>query len=230
MCSKFSLDLDWDAIGQDFGVGDDQISNDTLPSRTFLVKPKQNIGLIAQGRDGTRHLRGASWSLIPRVSATDNLDYPTYNSRIESAKWRPAYCDSLDHMRAIIPASGYFEPHQRRPFYFHAPDDHVLAMAGLYSWWRQTPSSPWKLTAAIMTCAATGGTEKIHKRMPLLISANLRDRWLDPHQDGVSILDAVHQSANKLAQRLEFHEVAPLSGDGPHIIEPLNKEKPASLF
>ncbi|WEV41382.1 SOS response-associated peptidase family protein [Bifidobacterium sp. ESL0682] len=230
MCSKFSIDLDWDSIGQNFGIDESNISRDTLPSRTFLVKPKQSIGLIAQGKDGTRHLRGASWSLIPRASATDNLSYSTHNARIESAGFRAIYCESLAHMRAIIPASGYFEPHNRRPFYFHAPDDQVLAIAGLYSWWRQTPSSPWRLTATMMTCAASGGAATIHNRMPLLISANMRDQWLDPHQDGSSILDAVHKSGERLSQRLEFHEVAHISGDGPHIIKPVSEDSPASLF
>ncbi|WEV45939.1 SOS response-associated peptidase [Bifidobacterium sp. ESL0690] len=230
MCSRFSLDLDWDAIGADFKVEESDISEATLPSKTFVVKPKQDIGLIVETMDGTRHLRGANWSLIPRNSLTDNLYYKTHNARIESATKSPTYCESLDHMRAIIPASGYFEPHNRRPYYFHAPDDHVLAFAGLYSWWRQTPSSPWKLTATIMTCAASGGTEKIHSRMPMLVSAGLRDLWLDPRQKGSEILERVHESAQRLSQRLQFHEVAHFSGDGPHIIQPINRESQASLF
>ncbi|WEV71778.1 SOS response-associated peptidase family protein [Bifidobacterium sp. ESL0790] len=230
MCRVFSMDLDWDAIGHDFGVDDDQISHETLPMRTFAVKPKQTIALVAQGKNGVRHLRGANWSLIPRSSPNEALPFQTYNARVESAQYRPFYCDSMHCMRAIIPASGYFEYKSHRPHYFHAPDDSPLSLAGLYSWWRPNPATPWKLTATVITCAATEEFWEIHKRMPLLIPRDKTDLWLDPATDGASIIRGMRDAGYAVSEKLIYHEVSKIEGDGPQIIQPLSHETPLSLF
>lgn len=230
MCRVFAMDLDWDAVGHDLGVADDQIAHDTLPMSTFAVNPKQTIGLVAQGKNDVRHLRGAYWSLVPRSSPDKILSFPTYNARVESAQYRPSYSDSMRSMRAIIPASGYFEFKGRRPHYFHDPDGTPLSLAGLYSWWRPAPTAPWELTATIITCAAADEFCDIHKRMPLLIPHDKTDAWLDPGIDGTSIIKDVHEAGYAVSENLAYHEVAKIEGDGPKIIQPLNHEAPLSLF
>lgn len=126
MCRRFALDLDWDAVASQFAVDEDDVRVDTLPQPSYNIAPTQNIGVVAQGKDGRRHLTGAYWSLVPRWSASKVLSYPTYNARVESAHVKPAFAESTKSMRAIIPASGYYEWKGRRPFYFHAPHDELF--------------------------------------------------------------------------------------------------------
>lgn len=180
MCRRFALDLDWDAVASQFAVDEDDVRVDTLPQPSCNIAPTQNIGVVAQGKDGRRHLTGAYWSLVPRWSASKVLSYPTYNARVESAHVKPAFTESTKSMRAIIPASGYYEWKGRRPFYFHAPHDELLSLAGLYSWWRPSPASPWQLTATIITCPAADEFVKVHDRMPLLAPRNMVASWLGP--------------------------------------------------
>lgn len=230
MCRRFALDLDWDAVASQFAVDEDDVRVDTLPQPSYNIAPTQNIGVVAQGKDGRLHLTGAYWSLVPRWSASKVLSYPTYNARVESAHVKPAFAESTKSMRAIIPASGYYEWKGRRPFYFHAPHDELLSLAGLYSWWRSSPASPWQLTATIITCPAADEFVKVHDRMPLLVPRNMVASWLDRSVDGAALLDSMREAGTMLSRRLQFHEVAPLNSDGKRLIQPLDSTEPMRLF
>ncbi|PWG59205.1 SOS response-associated peptidase [Bifidobacterium catulorum] len=230
MCRRFALDLDWDAVAERFAVDEDDIDATSLPAPTYGVTPKRTIAVIAQGKDGRRHLAGAYWSLIPRWSGTSDLPYPTYNARVESAASKPTFAESTRAMRCIIPASGYYEWHGAKPFYFHADDDVPLHMAGLYSWWRTSAASPWMLTAAIITCPAVDGPSSVHNRMPMLVAPTEGNAWLDPAVDGTTLLSRVRHAGEPLSRALAFHEVAPLDGDGPELIRPLDRGEQPRLF
>lgn len=67
MCKRFALDLDWDAIAAQFSVAKEDVRGDVLPRPSYNIAPTQNIAVIAQGKDGHRHLTGAYWSLIPQL-------------------------------------------------------------------------------------------------------------------------------------------------------------------
>lgn len=58
MCRRFALDLDWDAVASQFAVDEDDVRVDTLPQPSYNIAPTQNIGVVAQGKDGRRHLTG----------------------------------------------------------------------------------------------------------------------------------------------------------------------------
>ena len=132
MCKRFALDLDWDAIAAQFSVAEEDVRGDVLPRPSYNIAPTQNIAVIAQGKDGHRHLTGAYWSLIPSWSPGKTLPYPTYNARVESAHVKSTFAESTRSRRTIIPASGYYEWKGRRPFYFSPEmESTALAMAGL---------------------------------------------------------------------------------------------------
>ena len=48
--------------------------------------------------------------------------------------------------------------------------------------------------------------------------------------DGASLLAGVRNSGTALSRRLQFHEVAPLQGDGKRLIQPLDSTEPMRLF
>jgi hypothetical protein len=54
--------------------------------------------------------------------------------------------------------------------------------------------------------------------------------WLDRTIDGASLLAGVRNSGTALSRRLQFHEVAPLQGDGKRLIQPLDSTEPMRLF
>ncbi|MBW3092563.1 SOS response-associated peptidase [Bifidobacterium sp. 82T10] len=233
MCRCFAADLDWDAIGARFDVDKDETDPAALPAPSYNLRPKQTIGIVAQGRDGRRHLTGAYWSLIPTWSTGRELSYLTYNARVESACVKPTFAESAKSMRAIIPVSGYYEYHGRRPYYFHAPNDAPLFLAGLFSWWRAPQgSAPWLLTATILTCGAVDGPATVHDRMPLLVPHDLTAAWLDRSVNGASLITDMQQGGIGLSRKLAFHEVAAFgpTDDGRTLIRPLLQPHTPSLF
>ncbi|RSX53733.1 SOS response associated peptidase (SRAP) [Bifidobacterium goeldii] len=233
MCRCFAADFDWNVIAARFDVDEDDIDPAALPAPSYNLQPKHGIGIVAQGRDGKRHLAGAYWSLIPAWSADKELPYPTYNARIESARDKPTFAASAKSMRAIIPASGYYEYRGRRPYYFHAPDDAPLMLAGLFSWWRAPQgSTPWLLTATILTCQAVDGPATVHDRMPLLVPHDMADAWLDRSIDGASLMTDMRAGGTEMSRSLAFHEVAAFGpeDDGRTLIRPLPQIHTPSLF
>lgn len=230
------MDLDWDEAARWLAVPSGRVRMARLPRPSFNIAPGRTVAIAVQDVRGERYLTGASWSLVPRWSAGSDLGYPTYNARVESIAGKPTFAASTRSMRAVVPASGYYEwkgGRGGRPFYFHSPDGSPLAMAGLYSWWRPGVDGAWRLTATVVTCAAVDGPAGVHRRMPLLVPASMMDAWLDPRVDGAGLLGPLVDAGAGLSRMLRFHEVAPLpdpgpgSPDGPALVRPLRPRRDA---
>ena len=216
MCGRFAADLDYSSLAERYGAR----QAPGLPKPSWNISPGSVIALVAQDRHGRRHLHTARWNLVPSWSNSDQMAYPTHNARVESALTKRTYADSARNQRAIIPASGYYEwTPDHQPYYFQAPDGHTLSIAGLYSWWRARPGQPWLLTATILTTQATPDAARVHDRMPLLITDENLDSWLDPSIEGQEILTKVVEPGRHASEELTMHPVAPLKGNGPELTE-----------
>lgn len=140
----------------------------------------------------TRRLRLMRWGLVPPWTKAGPGGAPAsggpllINARADKVTTSPAYRASVDHRRCLVPMDGYYEwraadaEHPRKtPFYIHG-DGAMLFAAGLWSVWRPDRSADPVLSVAIITTAAVGELAQIHHRMPLLLSENTWDSWLDP--------------------------------------------------
>lgn len=216
MCGRFVASLDHHSLARRYRAQ----PAPGLPGPSWNIAPDATIAIIAQDDRGIRHLNPARWNLVPSWSTTDRLDYPTHNARVETALDRRTYADAARSHRALIPASGYYEwTRDHKPYYFQSPDGSPLTIAGLYSWWRKDTESPWVLTATILTMQAEGDAALVHDRMPLLITDQNVDEWLDPSRDGSQILPRAVELGREASARLVKRQVSPLKGDGPHLTE-----------
>ena len=98
---------------------------------------------------------------------------------------------------------------------------HVLWIGGLCSWWRDPQDGRWLLTATILTRPAIGRAVNVHERMPLLVPDPLIEPWLNRSYAGKDAFESVQSAAQKQEQALATHEVAPLHGDGPSLLTPV---------
>jgi putative SOS response-associated peptidase YedK len=160
------------------------------------------------------------------------------NARIESLQEKAHFKNAVKKRRAIVPATGYYEWHTvdgvKTPYFIHLPEGELMVFAGLYEWWRnpaEADDSPdkWLLSTTIITRDATGELASIHDRMPVFMSPELIDEWLDPHSDEPSdILGAVSEGALELAERMQWHAVGRAVGNvrnnSPELIEPIDPE------
>lgn len=217
MCGRFTAALDYGQLAQLLNARIEP----GLPSPSWNIAPTQTIALIAQDERGIHHLTPAYWTLIPSWATSLKLDYPTHNARIETALRKRTFSEAARSHRAIIPASGYYEwDRHKQPHYFHDATQPTLFLASLYNWWRADDRSPWLLTCTILTRQAVGDIAEVHDRMPVLISDDLIDAWLDPASDAEHVMDEANRQGVELSDRLSSHTVASLRGDGPQLIEP----------
>ncbi|MFO7652726.1 MAG: SOS response-associated peptidase [Candidatus Krumholzibacteriia bacterium] len=111
---------------------------DLLPR--FNVSPSQP--LVAARRDpvdGDPALAALRWGLVPAWSRTAAGGPKMINARAETVGIRPAFRDAFARRRCLIPVSGFYEWRRtggrKQPFYFHASDGRLLALAGIWESW-----------------------------------------------------------------------------------------------
>lgn len=209
-----------------------------LPEPSWNVKPTEQIPIVLESMKSdpaVRRLEPARWSLVPTFSPELNAAFATFNARAETVAEKPTFRTALAKTRAIIPATGYYEWHtvgnSKTPYVVHSDDGLPLALAGLYSWWRNPALGPddparWVLTATILTAPAQGALAEIHDRMPLVLPEETWDHWLDPRVEGdQTLVNQAMEASTEAAAGLAFYQVAPLTGDAPELIDPVGPER-----
>ena len=218
-----------------------------MPGISYTVAPTQNIAIIVdrafeKAEDGSpigelsREIHAARWGLVPRWSKGPGEGAPLINGRIETLLEKPSFKESVIRRRCVIPASGYYEwqvlaDGSKQPFYIHAGDEGMLALAGLYEWWldptkAKDDPSRWLLSATTLTKHTAPELAHIHDRNPVLLSAETFDAWIDPHIEGdADLLAAMAEGSDQVASEALFHKVSTDVGkvriNEPDLIRPI---------
>lgn len=194
-----------------------------------------------------RQLRVLTWGLVPSWAKDPKIGSRMINARMETVAEKPAFRKAFATRRAILPADGYYEWYlteeltkagkpRKQPFFIRPkPVDGkpapMLAMAGLYELWRDPTRADddplrWKWTCTVITTTATDDLGRIHERMPLMLTRDAYDDWLDPSPRPTGELLGLLQPASP--GLLEAFPVSTLvsnvANNGPELIEPLPLE------
>lgn len=102
-----------------------------------------------------------------------------------------------------------------------------MALAGLYEYWRDPAvkqdddPAAWLMTCTIITTEATDTTGRVHPRMPLALTPEHYDTWLDPaHQDPDELRALLGQPADgRLDARPVSTAVNNVRNKGPQLLE-----------
>ncbi len=169
----------------------------------------------------------ATWGLFPfwvhDQEQLKKLWNNTLNARGETIFEKPSFRESAKHHRCIIHVDGFYEHHHYNgktyPFFIHDKDNEPLALAGLWSEWRNEETRGTLNSFSIVTTEGNTMMGKIHNnpklkgpRMPLILPEELEDSWLRPIEDELdqkSIQELIHSSAEG---ELVAHTVAKLRG------------------
>ena len=156
------------------------------------------------------------------------------NARIETVTEKPAFKTAAAKRRCLIPALGYYEWQKvdggKVPHFLHDPDGGLLAMAGLYEFWRDRSLADddpnrWLVTCTIITQQATDLLGEIHDRNPVIVPVDLRAAWLDCSSEDVATAAALLEQIP--VARLEPYVVSAAVGNvrnnGPELIDPLTE-------
>ena len=166
----------------------------------YNVPPTTSIMAVANDREGIRRLGRFSWGLVPSWVKDTSRQGSLINARCETVLEKPSFRQLVPRRRCLIPMDGFFEwrtidvptaPHggkaPKLPVYVTRTDGELLAVAGLWTSWRDTSAgdeSPWLHTCCVITTTANATMAPIHDRMPVIIERDSWDAWLDVPRDG----------------------------------------------
>ncbi|NQX89012.1 MAG: SOS response-associated peptidase [Halioglobus sp.] len=160
------------------------------------IAPTEHVSLIRQQRDEVR-LDAAVWWLTPSWARDQSQVYAMFNARSESLVTSPAYRVPFRRQRGLVPMSHFIEWRQetgvKQPWRI-SNDAGALAVAALWDVWERGDKAV--LSCTLVTTAAAPSLQPWHARMPVLLSAEERSRWLDNRLE-IAPGDAVFRSELK---------------------------------
>lgn len=209
-----------------------QIFNATLdgietPPR-FNIAPSDNVLACRVDADGKRKLVTLKWGLIPFWAKEPKIGYKMINARAETVATKPAFRAAFRHRRCLICADGFYEwkptKHGKQPYHIRLIGGQPFAFAGLWEHWEREDQTIESCT--VIVTDANELVNPIHDRMPMILSPDDYDRWLDPTNANSSELQQLLQPFP--ADEMESYPVGKAVNraglDEPRMIEPINNE------
>ena len=173
MCGRFTL-RNTKKIKEDFGV-------EREPS--FNISPGQSILTVHKKIEIMRWYFNPEWAKKPM-----NL----INARSETLHEKPSFRDAR---RCVIPVDGWYEWYRqdgkKQPYFFHNNND-LFLFAAIYS------SHKGENGCALVTKNANDNLQRIHHRMPILLSYKEAKSWINGDENYNS----------ELSESTEFYPVS----------------------
>ncbi|GGH87541.1 SOS response-associated peptidase [Pullulanibacillus pueri] len=181
MCGRFTLTVDIDVLLEQFQIKypigfDYQVR--------YNIAPSQLVTVVIKGEKGNK-MGQLRWGLVPEWAKDPKIGYKMINARSETLRSKASFKQAFNKRRCLIIADGFYEwkreDGQKQPFRITVKDRKAFAFAGLWSTWE---SDAEKLsTCTIITTGANRLMQNLHHRMPIILSPEDQETWLDPRTD-----------------------------------------------
>lgn len=219
MCGRYASSKDPGKLAAEFAALD--ATGGAAPGADFNVAPTKRVLTVVQRhpQDETgeadlerteRSIRVMRWGLVPFWAKDKSIGSRMINAKSETVTSKPAFRSSIKRYRCLVPADGWYEWKReggaKQPYLMTPPDGSSLAMAGIYSTWRENDEAEPLVTCSVLTAAAVGRLTDVHDRMPLLLPQGAWSQWLDPDQPDVS--DLLAPPSLEIAESLEVRPVS----------------------
>jgi putative SOS response-associated peptidase YedK len=188
MCGRYRLSRRKQIIEEQFDTADWR--DDWSPR--YNIAPTQFVPVVRQHpKEPIRQLSLMRWGLVPSWSKDTSGAAKMINVRSETAHILPAFREAMKLRRCLVPADGFYEWQRRgsakQPFCLEVGDGELFAFAGLFERWRD-PSGQWMKSCSILTTTPNALTSAVHDRMPVILSPDDYNVWLDPGMTNVQIV------------------------------------------
>ena len=187
MCGRLAISLPKDTMTELFRATP---ANNLPHTPNYNVCPTDNIHIVSS-HEGTRHLKAMRWGFVPSWYKTLSGGPLLINARSETIAEKPAFQDASRNRRCLIPADGFYEWARRegeKPIPYRAlrSDGQPMAMAGI--WQNYEIDGSVITTCAIVTTNANKTMNKIHHRLPVILSPEDWPLWLGEVGRGAAAL------------------------------------------
>lgn len=237
MCGRYVSASSPDRIAAYFDAAVD--AEPLAPS--YNVAPTNDVYAVVAGPDGAPVVRVFHWGLVPGWAKDAKIGSKMINARAETVADKPAYRSAFRKHRLIIPMDGFYEWRQpeagataaktaggkpvKQPTFINRLDGEPLAVAGLWSAWRDRSAgadAPWLHSCTLITTTANQTMAPIHDRMPVILPRSAWAAWLDPsNADTESLVELLRPAADDLLATTPVSTaVNNVRNKGPELIEP----------
>jgi putative SOS response-associated peptidase YedK len=216
VCGRYSLSKKFGKVvaNQQFGWPEGFVPRYNLAPTQF--------GLVVAGEQKP-DVKPMRWGLIPSWAKDISIGQKLINARAETLQSKPSFRAALKYRRCLVLCDGFYEwrklPQRRQPVRIRLKSDEVFAFAGLWEHW-QSPEGTELETYTIITTTANELIQPLHERMPVILSEDKWEEWLDRKNESLST-DKFFRSHP--AEEMEFYDVSPalnsVSFDSPECIE-----------
>ncbi len=214
MCGRFALQSSAKDIADYLEVDPPQafVSRFNIaPTTPVLAKTEQGLTFF-------------SWGLVPSWAKDANIGSRMFNARAETVATKPSFRNAFKRRRCLVPASGFYEwkPEEggKQPYFCHLKHQ-LFCFAGIWEHWQDSMGNELQ-SCAILTTDAVGTMRQVHDRMPVVLRDELRDQWLDHHDENTE------QAMDCIAQLEDRFDVYPVSTkvnaaryDSPDLVNPI---------
>ncbi len=245
MCGRFVSSHSADKIAEFFGAAFQ--GEATLPAN-YNVAPTQDVYAVVADAAGAREVQPFHWGLVPSWAKDIKIGSKMINARSETIAEKPAFKGLFKKHRLIIPMDGFYEWQQagpgalltnagkpmKTPMFIHSSDGQMLAVAGLWAMWRDKaagPDAPWLHSCTVITTSANETMEPVHDRMPVLLSPDEWEEWLDPTNNDLDALQHLLVPApnDVLVMHAVSTAVNNVRNTGPELVRPAAATESAEL-
>ncbi|QWT23827.1 SOS response-associated peptidase [Subtercola sp. PAMC28395] len=202
---------------------------------------------LSESGAGFREIEIAAWGLKPAWAKPGGP--APINARLESVATNGMFRSAFASSRCLVPMTGYYEwqavSDGKQPYFIHAgagagvgvestSASRLLAAAGLYS--ARKLDDEWAVTFTIITREARDASGEVHDRMPVFLTPDAWDAWLDPRKIEANsagqgaILDLLDRSSTAVASTITTYAVdrrvnnsRTLDSSDATLIEPLDR-------
>lgn len=171
MCGRFSLDISIDKLIELYksikNMEEFTPQDEVFPTNTVPIVINRNVNEI----------RMMKWGYMPEFTKK-----PIINARAESVDIKPLFRNSFYNRRCIVPVTSFFEWENidgkkiKRRISIEGED--IFSLAGLYSTFRDNSGNEYE-SFTIITTDANDDMKKIHNRMPVILSKDMENHWLN---------------------------------------------------
>lgn len=187
MCGRYSFTQVVETIADKF-----QVTEVPPISPRYNVAPTQEVTtVLLNSETSKRQIKMLRWGLIPSWAKDTKMGAKLINARGETVTEKPSFRAAFKKRRCLILADGFYEwrteEGKKQPFYFRLENGEPFAFAGLWEHWEKGEGEPIE-TCTIITTEANELMRPIHDRMPVIISSQNYEQWLDPEKGKTELL------------------------------------------
>ena len=227
MCGRYFVTTPPETLAQIFGF----VNQPNFPPR-YNIAPSQPISIIRPGRPSQEGLECVlvRWGLIPGWAKEPPKSLLS-NARAETVSEKASFKGAVRHRRCLVPADGFYEWQARAPGKGKGPKQpycirlrtrEPFAMAGIWEDWLGADGSEVD-TCAIITTSANETLAPLHHRMPVILTPDLYEPWLDTRE--TKLADALAMLKPLEEGLLEAYPVSDrvnrVANDDPGLLEPV---------